>query len=161
MFISSRDGRQLSDQFMKLPSRKEYPEYYSIIKKPIDINKIMNHIDDGRVSYSLNPQCFRNNCYIYFFQYSDFMDLERDFMLLCQNAQIFNEEASIIHEDSIVLQSVFSNAKQKIEQAEDSDDDGNKSDMDTPKNKKGKVKRRPGRPKRSAKKYISDDDDDD
>lgn len=34
---------------MKLPNRKEYPEYYSVIKKPIDINKIMNYIDDGKV----------------------------------------------------------------------------------------------------------------
>ncbi|CAH0558695.1 unnamed protein product [Brassicogethes aeneus] len=139
---TDRDERQLSDQFMKLPSRKEYPEYYSIIKKPIDVNKIMNYIEDGR--------------------YSDFMDLERDFMLLCQNAQIFNEEASIIHEDSIVLQSVFSNAKQKIENDDDSEEDeARKSDNETPKGKKVKTKRRPGRPKRSAKKYLSDDEDDD
>lgn len=34
---------------MRLPNRKEYPEYYSIIKKPIDINKIMNYIEDGKV----------------------------------------------------------------------------------------------------------------
>lgn len=89
----------------------------------------------------------------------DFDDLERDFMQLCQNAQIYNEEASLIYEDSIVLQSVFSNAKQKIEQDNESDgDDGNRSDEETPRSKKP-AKRRPGRPKRSAKKYISDDDD--
>lgn len=45
-----RDGRQLSDQFIKLPPRKEYPDYYTIIKKPIDITKIMNYVDDGKVS---------------------------------------------------------------------------------------------------------------
>nr|QYV43157.1 Brahma [Colaphellus bowringi] len=143
---TDRDGRQLSDQFIKLPPRKEYPDYYTIIKKPMDITKIMNYIDDGK--------------------YSEFMDLERDFMLLCHNAQIYNEEASIIHEDSIVLQSVFSSAKQKIEAAGDSDDDreDNNSDTEhTPRNKSkaSKVKRKPGRPKRSAKKYVSDDDDDD
>lgn len=81
-------------------------------------------------------------------------------MQLCQNAQIYNEEASLIYEDSIVLQSVFSNAKQKIEHDNnDSEgDDGNRSDDETPRSKKP-AKRRPGRPKRSAKKYISDDDD--
>ncbi|KAJ8942776.1 hypothetical protein NQ318_002936 [Aromia moschata] len=102
---TDRDGRQLSDQFIKLPPRKEYPDYYTIIKKPIDISKIMAYIEDGK--------------------YSDFLDLERDFMLLCQNAQIYNEEASIIHEDSIVLQSVFSNAKQKIEATPDTEDENN------------------------------------
>lgn len=83
-------------------------------------------------------------------------------MLLCQNAQIYNEEASIIHEDSIVLQSVFSEARQKIEGVGYSDDDNDNSDGETPsKKKKEKIKRRPGRPKRTAKKYISDEDDDD
>ncbi|KAL1500937.1 hypothetical protein ABEB36_006353 [Hypothenemus hampei] len=144
---TDRDERQLSEQFMKLPNRKEYPEYYSIIKKPIDINKIMNFIDDGK--------------------YVDFGDLERDFMLLCQNAQVFNEEASLIHEDSIVLQSVFSEARIKIE-ADNSDDDDLKDSDDEPepmpKKKSAKEppgKRKRGRPKRNAKKYVSDEDDDD
>ncbi|XP_072385053.1 ATP-dependent helicase brm-like isoform X2 [Diabrotica undecimpunctata] len=89
------DGRLLSEPFIRLPPKKDYPDYYEIIKKPIDMNKILNRIEDGK--------------------YTDFADLERDFMLLCQNAQIYNEEASLIHEDSIVLQSVFCNAKQRIE----------------------------------------------
>lgn len=89
------------------------------------------------------------------------MDLERDFMLLCQNAQIYNEEASIIHEDSIVLQSVFSEARQKLEAGGFSEDDNDNSDGDIPKKKKEKVKRRPGRPRRTAKKYVSDEDEDD
>ncbi|KAF5276830.1 hypothetical protein FQA39_LY06382 [Lamprigera yunnana] len=141
------DGRLLSDQFMKQPSRKDYPDYYDIIKRPMDINKIVNRIDEGK--------------------YVDLQDLERDFMLLCQNAQTYNEEASVIHEDSIVLQSVFTNARQRIE-IEDSDgdinDDGNKSDTDSTVKMKIKIKSRrapSSRRKRSAKKYISDDDDDD
>jgi SWI/SNF-related matrix-associated actin-dependent regulator of chromatin subfamily A protein 2/4 len=56
-------------------------------------------------------------------QFSDFDDLERDFMQLCKNAQTYNEEASLIHEDSIVLQSVFTNARQRLEQEGESDDD--------------------------------------
>ncbi|KAK5650176.1 hypothetical protein RI129_001205 [Pyrocoelia pectoralis] len=141
------DGRLLSEQFMKQPSRKDYPDYYDIIKRPMDINKIVNRIDEGK--------------------YSDLQDLERDFMLLCQNAQTYNEEASVIHEDSIVLQSVFTNARQRIEVDGDSDDDkddGNKSDTDSTVKMKIKIKSRrapSGRRKRSAKKYISDDDEDD
>lgn len=34
------DGRQVSSIFMVLPTRKELPEYYQIIKKPIDLKKI-------------------------------------------------------------------------------------------------------------------------
>ncbi|XP_017784542.1 PREDICTED: ATP-dependent helicase brm isoform X2 [Nicrophorus vespilloides] len=140
------DGRLLSEPFMKIPPRKDYPDYYDIIKKPIDMTKIANRIDEGK--------------------YTDFADLERDFMLLCQNAQIYNEENSLIHEDSIVLQSVFTNAKQRLEtdgDDDDGEDDDNKSDTDSTVKMKIKLKNKKGggRRKRSAKKYISDDDDDD
>ena len=33
-------GRQISSIFMILPTRKELPEYYQIIKKPIDLKKV-------------------------------------------------------------------------------------------------------------------------
>lgn len=36
---------------MKLPSRRELPDYYDIIKKPLDIKKIVNRIEEGKVSY--------------------------------------------------------------------------------------------------------------
>jgi len=34
------NGRQISSIFMVLPTRKELPNYYLIIKKPIDLKKI-------------------------------------------------------------------------------------------------------------------------
>ena len=33
-------GRQISAIFMVLPTRKELPQYYQIIKKPMDLKKI-------------------------------------------------------------------------------------------------------------------------
>ncbi|XP_056642745.1 ATP-dependent helicase brm-like isoform X1 [Diorhabda sublineata] len=147
------DGRLLSEPFIKLPPKKDYPDYYEIIKKPIDINKILDRISDGK--------------------YLDFADLERDFMLLCQNAQIYNEEASLIHEDSIVLQSVFANAKHRIENEcvesePDDEKDEVKSDTDSLIKMKIKLKSKKlissssigNRRKRSPKKYLSEDDDD-
>ncbi|CAB0003666.1 unnamed protein product [Nesidiocoris tenuis] len=146
------DSRVLSEPFMKLPSRHKYPDYYELIKKPIDIKKIQAKVDECK--------------------YVDLDDLEKDFMQLCKNAQIYNEEASLIHEDSIVLQSVFTNARQRIEQDNDSDDDESKggeiddaaSDTSSVKVKlkvKGKSKCVDGRSRRGKrKKYISDDDDD-
>jgi len=47
-----REGRQLSGPFFKLPSKKELPDYYQIVKKPVDIKKIMQRINDGKVSFS-------------------------------------------------------------------------------------------------------------
>lgn len=156
------DSRVLSEPFMKLPSRRELPDYYDVIKKPLDIKKIMTRIDEAK--------------------YQDFDDLERDFMQLCKNAQLYNEEASLIHEDSIVLQSVFTNARQRLQQEGESedddttkgstggggDDDTGMDDMDSSVKVKLKLKSgrggksggdgRSGRRKRSRK-YVSDDED--
>ena len=98
------DGRILSEPFMKLPSRRELPDYYEVIKKPLDIKKILSRIEEAK--------------------YVDFADLEKDFFQLCQNAQIYNEETSLIYEDSIVLQKIFTQAKQKISESEETDEDG-------------------------------------
>jgi hypothetical protein len=48
-FFVHSDGRVLSEPFMKLPSRRELPDYYEIIKKPLDIKKILQRIDEGKV----------------------------------------------------------------------------------------------------------------
>merc|ERR1712018_86320 len=89
-----QDGRVLSDPFMKLPTRKELPHYYEVIRKPVDITKILTKIDDGK--------------------YDDMDMMARDFDQLCLNTQKYNEDGSLIHEDSIVLQSVFTNAREKL-----------------------------------------------
>uniref|UniRef100_A0A8C4V575 SWI/SNF related, matrix associated, actin dependent regulator of chromatin, subfamily a, member 2 n=1 Tax=Falco tinnunculus TaxID=100819 RepID=A0A8C4V575_FALTI len=67
-------GRQLSEVFIQLPSRKELPEYYELIRKPVDFKKIKERI--------------RNH------KYRSLGDLEKDVMLLCHNAQTFNLEGS-------------------------------------------------------------------
>lgn len=111
------DGRVLSEPFMKLPSRRELPDYYDVIKKPVDIYKLKNRYKDGK--------------------YRTLDEFESEFMLLCKNAQLYNVEGSTIYEDSIVLQSVFTSARERIEKdsesqaqepAEDSDTDDNEED---------------------------------
>ncbi|XP_010143148.1 PREDICTED: probable global transcription activator SNF2L2, partial [Buceros rhinoceros silvestris] len=103
-------GRQLSEVFIQLPSRKELPEYYELIRKPVDFKKIKERI--------------RNH------KYRSLGDLEKDVMLLCHNAQTFNLEGSQIYEDSIVLQSVFKSARQKIAKEEESEDESNDDEDD-------------------------------
>ncbi|XP_059468333.1 ATP-dependent helicase brm isoform X2 [Neocloeon triangulifer] len=88
------DGRILSEPFLKLPPKKELPDYYEIIRKPLDIKKIMSRIEDNR--------------------FMSVDDLERDFMHLCKNARTYNVESSLIYEDSIVLAKVFQTARIRI-----------------------------------------------
>ncbi len=38
--VNVSNGRQLSEVFIQLPSRKELPEYYELIRKPVDFRKI-------------------------------------------------------------------------------------------------------------------------
>merc|ERR1711936_1366489 len=48
MQYEDSDGRILSEPFYKLPSRKELPDYYEVIRKPVDIAKIQQRIDDDK-----------------------------------------------------------------------------------------------------------------
>nr|CAD7452587.1 unnamed protein product [Timema tahoe] len=45
---TDRDGRTLSEPFMKLPSKRELPDYYDIIKKPLDLKKIIQRLDENK-----------------------------------------------------------------------------------------------------------------
>jgi len=171
-----QDGRVLSDPFMKLPTRKELPDYYEVIRKPVDITKILTKIEDGK--------------------YDDMDMMARDFDLLCLNTQKYNEDGSLIHEDSIVLQSVFTNAREKLqtewkdeEEKEEEEEEesnhapsvaSNKMEDDSedvslaastpkPSKKKKKEPKESGKKPESGKsgkrkrkkKYSSDEDDDD
>ncbi|XP_040053961.1 SWI/SNF-related matrix-associated actin-dependent regulator of chromatin subfamily A member 2 isoform X2 [Gasterosteus aculeatus] len=87
-------GRQISKGFVQLPSKKEVPEYYELIRKPVDFRRIRERV--------------RNH------KYRNVGDLEKDIFLLCHNAQTYNLEGSQIYEDSIVIKSVFESARQRI-----------------------------------------------
>ena len=77
-------GRQLSLIFLKLPSKHEYPDYYDIIKRPIDMEKISGKI--------------RNNTY------ECLEDAVADFTLVFDNACKYNEPDSQIYKDAQSLQ---------------------------------------------------------
>ena len=63
---------------MVLPTRRELPEYYQIIKKPIDLKKIKDKIMKQKY------QCLS--------------DMEDDVILLCGNARTYNEEGSQVRD---------------------------------------------------------------
>lgn len=78
------NGRKLSKLFMKLPSKSDYPAYYEIIKKPIDLDKIGMKIKTG--------------------VYESLDDILSDLVLSFDNACKFNEPDSQIYKDSMTLQ---------------------------------------------------------
>merc|ERR1719412_1656818 len=152
MQYEDSDGRVLAEPFWKLPSKKELPDYYEIIRRPVDIAKIQQRIDDEK--------------------YDDMNAMQKDFMLLCENTQKYNEDGSLIFEDSIVLQSVFTNARERLieagEAADDDDDDMMDQDeesrmsMGSTSSKKSKKKdKESSKSSKKKKKRVVDSDEDD
>ncbi|VDK79899.1 unnamed protein product [Litomosoides sigmodontis] len=85
------DGkRRIATAFMLLPSRKDYPEYYDHIEKPIDLTTIKHKIETD--------------------QYLSTSDFMKDMDLLVHNAWDFNEPGSQIYRDATTIQSVVRNA---------------------------------------------------
>ncbi|XP_077479214.1 uncharacterized protein LOC144091062 isoform X2 [Stigmatopora argus] len=79
MVVNYKDGlgRQISKGFAQLPSRKEAPEYYELIRKPVDFRRIRERV--------------RNH------KYRSVGDLQKDLFLLCHNAQTYNLEGSQVN----------------------------------------------------------------
>lgn len=77
MISTVRDRVEL---FMDLVSKRDYPIYYKLIKKPISMNMIKKRIHSP-----------------YYKTIDQFRD---DFKLMFDNARIFNEEGSMVYEDA-------------------------------------------------------------
>lgn len=68
MIINLSNGRELAFPFIQLPSRRELPEYYDVIDRPMDLNRIKKKIRESR--------------------YSSLNEVTDDINLLCENAQV-------------------------------------------------------------------------
>jgi ATP-dependent helicase STH1/SNF2 len=76
--------RPLIDPFIDLPSKRDWPQYYSQIKNPVCMSQIANKIN--RKEYQSLKQ---------------FWD---DIDLLCSNCRTFNEEGSILYNDANIIE---------------------------------------------------------
>ncbi|GAU95990.1 hypothetical protein RvY_07501 [Ramazzottius varieornatus] len=92
------EGRLIAGAFIELPTRKELPEYYKIIRRPLDFNRLEKYIKDKK--------------------YQSMHDFEKDVMLMCKNAQTFNQDGSQIFEDSRVIAELFKEAKRQLDAGE-------------------------------------------
>ncbi|KZT73328.1 Bromodomain-containing protein [Daedalea quercina L-15889] len=78
-----KEGRSLSIDFMRLPSRRQYPDYYIQIKKPIALDDIKAQLDA--------------------LAYASFEDVKRDLETCFRNAKRYNIKLSQIFQDAKVL----------------------------------------------------------
>lgn len=78
------EDRELAPPFRHLPSKSEYPDYYNIIKKPIDMIKILSKITN-QLYQTIEEMC-------------------ADFCLMFENACVYNEPSSVLYKDALTLQ---------------------------------------------------------
>ncbi|RLV93809.1 Nuclear protein STH1/NPS1 [Spathaspora sp. JA1] len=81
------DGHNLSDIFMKLPSRKLYPDYYQIIKRAVSINQVQKQIQQEK--------------------FESFEEFIEELKQMCLNAKTYNEEGSFVYSDATVIEDLL------------------------------------------------------
>ncbi|XP_060775398.1 polybromo 1, like isoform X2 [Neoarius graeffei] len=91
-------GRLVSELFQKLPSKLQYPDYYAIIKEPIDLRTIAQRIQMGH--------------------YKSISAMAKDIDLLTKNAKAYNEPGSQVYKDANTIKKVFIQRRTELEQAE-------------------------------------------
>uniref|UniRef100_A0A671VQD7 Protein polybromo-1 n=1 Tax=Sparus aurata TaxID=8175 RepID=A0A671VQD7_SPAAU len=91
-------GRLVSELFQKLPSKVHYPDYYAIIKEPIDLRTIAQRIQIG--------------------YYKSVNAMAKDVDLMAKNAKTYNEPGSQVFKDANTIKKVFIQRKTELEHAE-------------------------------------------
>ncbi|KAM4582787.1 protein polybromo-1-like isoform 1-T1 [Fundulus diaphanus] len=91
-------GRLVSELFQKLPSKMQYPDYYAVIKEPIDLKIIGQKIQLGN--------------------YRSVSAMAKDVDLLVKNAKTYNEPGSQVFKDANTIKKVFAQKKSEIEHRE-------------------------------------------
>uniref|UniRef100_A0A1A8H995 Protein polybromo-1 n=1 Tax=Nothobranchius korthausae TaxID=1143690 RepID=A0A1A8H995_9TELE len=91
-------GRPVSELFQKLPSKVQYPDYYAIIKEPIDLKVIAQKIQLGH--------------------YRSVGAMAKDIDLLVKNAKTYNEPGSQVFKDANTIKKTFAQKKSEMEHGE-------------------------------------------
>uniref|UniRef100_A0AAQ5Y3S2 Protein polybromo-1 n=1 Tax=Amphiprion ocellaris TaxID=80972 RepID=A0AAQ5Y3S2_AMPOC len=91
-------GRLVSELFQKLPSKVHYPDYYAIIKEPIDLRTIAQRIQIGF--------------------YKTVVAMAKDVDLMAKNAKTYNEPGSQVFKDANTIKKVFIQRKTELEHGE-------------------------------------------
>ncbi|OCH86654.1 Bromodomain-containing protein [Obba rivulosa] len=121
----NKEGRVLSHDFMRLPSKRQYPDYYEIIKRPISLDEIKVQLDAEA--------------------YTSLEDVKKDLETCFRNAKRYNIRESQIFKDAKHLHKLAIKEYNKMtgrnEDAGDPDHEGEGDHAggsdDEPKKKKG------------------------
>ncbi|XP_055768338.1 protein polybromo-1-like isoform X4 [Salvelinus fontinalis] len=95
---TDHSGRVISELFQKLPSKVHYPDYYAVIKEPLDLRAITQRIQIG--------------------YYKSVTGMAKDVDLLVKNAKTYNEPGSQVFKDANIIKKVFIQRKTEIDHAE-------------------------------------------
>ncbi|TGO28016.1 hypothetical protein BPAE_0033g00180 [Botrytis paeoniae] len=76
-------AREIIFPFVSLPSKKDFPDYYVIIKEPIAMKLIEKKINKR--------------------EYNSLQDFKKDIDTLCTNAKTYNEDGSLIYVDAVAI----------------------------------------------------------
>ncbi|OZJ04686.1 hypothetical protein BZG36_02542 [Bifiguratus adelaidae] len=85
--FKDENDRVLSKMFLKLPSRKLYPDYYAFINEPLSLENIKGKLNGNK--------------------YASFQEFKDDMDKVFNNAQEYNESSSMIYQDASVLQGLM------------------------------------------------------
>ncbi|TSV54868.1 Protein polybromo-1 [Bagarius yarrelli] len=94
----SEHGRLISELFQRLPSKIQYPDYYTIIKEPIDLKIVAQRIQIG--------------------YYKSVNHMAKDIDLLVKNAKTYNEPGSQVFKDANTIKKIFYQRKMELEHME-------------------------------------------
>ncbi|KAI1296750.1 Protein polybromo-1 [Halotydeus destructor] len=96
VMTANEEDRSISDIFRLLPSKSMYPDYFDVIKEPIDLKTIGARIQAGH--------------------YVGINDLEKDLLLMIKNAKHYNEPGSQVYRDALTLRKLIISKKSDIDQ---------------------------------------------
>ncbi|KAG9321032.1 hypothetical protein KVV02_004993 [Mortierella alpina] len=94
--LTDKSGRLISELFMELPDREEYPDYYVTITNPIAFDIIRDRLQSGAYNND-NISSFAN-----------------DLRTLTANAKEYNRKGSPIHRDATTLENQIEAAMQVL-----------------------------------------------
>ncbi|KAF9391178.1 hypothetical protein CPB97_007298 [Podila verticillata] len=79
-------GREVSELFMELPNRDDYPDYYLAIKNPVALETVKMRVEQGE------------------YKGDSFAMFGKDLKTLTANAKSYNRHGSIIYKDALTLE---------------------------------------------------------
>ncbi|KAI1419044.1 SNF2 family N-terminal domain-containing protein [Xylaria sp. FL1777] len=85
--------RLIIGPFVKLPSKRDYGDYYVLIQNPICMNQIQTKIKKE--------------------EYNSINDMRKDIALMCNNCRTYNEDGSLLYSDANVMEKFFNDRAQE------------------------------------------------